>query len=221
MCRHLPDGEYRLYGLHAADGGRLGDYAGRRVLHLPLRCGGRGHAFPHPLPAEIPIHQPAVGTILRIGNDHLYPPHAGIGQLHRRSSHAAFDVLVVLLLLLLQADGYLRGLQQYPVVDDAQARLRDLLPSALYRCVGRHERKLMDVAATHLLLWIVAGYPMVYRWRAPARAAVHVHLHTAVPLHEAAAFHLHRLARTGLVVSFPLGADMAVQLWGALQLVGQ
>ena len=79
----------------------------------------------------------------------------------------------------------------------------------------------MDVAAAHLLLWGVAGCPMVCHWHAPARVAVHVHLHTALPLHEAAAFHIHRLARTGLVVGFPLGADMAVQLWRALQLVGQ
>ena len=84
--------------------------------------------------------------------------------------------------------------------------------------VDHHLRRL---ARLPLLLWVVAGCPMVYRRHAPAHAAVHVHLHTAVPLHEAVAFHLHRLARTGLVVGFSLGADMAVQLWGALQLVGQ
>ena len=84
--------------------------------------------------------------------------------------------------------------------------------------VDHHLRRLTRLP---LLLWVVAGCPMVCHRHAPARAAVHVHLHTAVPLHEAVAFHLYRLARTGLVVSFPLGADMAVQLWGALQLVGQ
>ncbi len=184
----------------------LNDIKAREAQGMALKCHRREHAVPAPLPFQVPLHEPSAAYQCSHRHRSLQLPR----DAHHERACARSPVVSR---GVLQALRDLRVRFKHPTVDGTGTRLPNLLPAALHRRRRRHLSARVAHGSVHLLLSGLAYHELVHDRHHALRSTHGVHPDEELPLHEAAAADLCRLARLSAVVRTDDGSGVSLRIW--------